>query len=204
MTSLVVLAVVWATLMFSTPLAVMVFRCTAVHGNDKQRLLLACGVLLLVVICAIEARISFSIQGANVIALVLAYGAYCFVAVSTWNIRHKLVRMALLVVVHVPVVLGYFFATAGFLGVMFTVGEMTAQPLVKEQLTSNLTCKIHSWGLVVTDSGYTVKLYKQWQLLPLVERAVYSVSVNVTASSDSDEVVDCHGALAAYQKNTAK
>ena len=193
------IAIVWASLMFATPLSILAVRSTTL-SNSRNCLILSSATLLATVILSTAAQISFTGLYGNLATWVCAYLAYCYLAASTWRIKKRLIRYAALTIMHTPIALGYVMGTLGFLGLMFIVGDQTDPPLKTEQLTQNMSCDIRGWGMAASDSGYTIRLRKKWQVLPIVEKTMYSVVVNETQSYVSGEGTDCHSAFAAYRK----
>jgi len=111
------------------------------------------------------------------VCFVIAYGAYCFLAVSCWQIKFLPLRIPALLGAAIPICAGYFMSTVGLLGLMFIVGDYTRAPESTEQIDMGLECRVTGWGMVASASGYTVHLYKSWSWLPFMERSAVSIPV---------------------------
>lgn len=132
---------------------------------------------------------------ANAGWLLLCYICFCFLAALCLLIKPKWLRALALLMTALPICIGYFLATIGVFGLAVIVIETFEDAFHIEQMPSGLICHVARWGMAFTNSGYTVRLYKPWNMLPFVERLVVSVSVDQTAR---DGEVSCSDALVRY------
>lgn len=202
MTTVYAAAITWGFLVFSTPMSIIVFsRVRKKHGILQARLVSLCAMAVALIVCLAALKISATIRWVNVFAFDLAYIAYCYLAVSAYQVGNPLLRVAAIIILHMPVILGYFMGTVGVLALLFLVGEKVEPPLKVERLSESLYCEITGWGMAASDSGYAVSLLKSWQSFPFMAREVYSASINETHPSDGQTGGwDCSSAFAAYQK----
>ncbi len=188
--------VVWFALMLGPPLAIIAFYLLSRwQPNMLVRTATVAAIVVILIALFFIVGLTFNSRGNDVALLAIAYVAYCFLAVSLWRIRHIFLRIVAIVVAFVPIGLGYFLGTAGLLGLVFIVGDLTREPEKSEQMADGLTCRVMWWGSAGTNSGYTVGLYQSWHSLP-VERRVSAILVDQT---NGDPGVTCAGALKQYR-----
>ena len=143
---------------------------------------------------------SFKNTLANFAGFMVGYGAYCFLAASSWKIKQLPLRIVALLGAAIPICVGYLLSTIGLLGLMLVIGDYARAPNKVEQMDSGLVCRVTRLGSAVTDSGYTVSLYRNWDWFPLIERSVISISVNESARSlDAPTDATCADALKKYR-----
>ena len=159
-----------------------------------------CASVLVFIVTAAALGFSFKDVLSNFVAFMIAYAAYCFLAVSCWRIPSLFVRIPALILAAIPIALGYVLSTIGTLGLMFIIGDYTTPPRRIEQLRPDLTCRVTLWGASFTASGYAVHLYKTWAWLPFIEKSVVKLSVNQTDFSEGQAPKDltCADALVKY------
>ena len=165
--------------------------------SSQRPMAIACGSVLLVIAGVATLGFSFKSVLANFTSFVVAYGAYCFLAVSCWRIRFWPLRALALLCAAIPILAGYVLSTVGLLGLILIIGDYTRAPSKVEQMDIGLVCRVTGWGSAVTDSGYTVHLYRTWDWLPLIERSVISISINELDGSTEDST--CADALRQYR-----
>ncbi len=159
--------------------------------------------ILTITFVTLAAVLGFSFKNVllNFVSFAIAYGAYCFLAICCWRIAFLPLRILAVFCTAIPVCLGYVMCTIGLLGLMFIVGDYTRDPHRLEQIDAGLECRISLWGMVGSASGYTVHLYRSWDWLPFVERAVVSIPV-IQIGYDGDKPpkdADCADAVAQYR-----
>jgi len=165
-----------------------------------RQLAIGAAAILLILIVAAALGFSFENTLANFVAFVIGYGSYNFLAVSCWQIRFLPLRVVALLGAAIPILGGYVLSTIGLLGLMLVVGDYASAPKKVEQMDSGLVCRVTGWGSAITDSGYTVSLYRNWGWLPLIERSVVSISVNESERSiDRPSDATCADALRKYR-----
>jgi hypothetical protein len=132
-----------------------------------------------IIFIAVTTSFGFSLRNVllNIASFAVAYGAYCFLAACCWRIRSLPLRILALVFVVIPICVGYLAGTIGALGLMFVVGDYTRPPNQIEQIEAGLECRVTLWGMAASASGYTVHLYRSWDWLPFIERAVVKIPV---------------------------
>jgi hypothetical protein len=188
--------------LFATPLlAFGAYAAIQSRWSSRQsKIAAACALVLVFVLGAAALGFSFTDVLSNFVGFVIAYAAYCFLAVSCLRIPSLFLRIPALIVAAIPIAVGYVICTIGSFGLMFIVGDYTSPPKHIEQLGPDLTCRTTLWGAAFTASGYTIHLYKSWAWLPLVERSVAAMSVNQTEFSEGQAPKDvtCADALAKY------
>ena len=155
----------------------------------------------IVVLGAAILNIGFRDVTYDVAFLIIAYTAYSFLAVCCLRIPPLSIRVLALAIAAIPVGVGYYACTSttGRLGLAFIVGDYTQPPRHLEQMRADLTCRVFLWGYAFSDTGYTVRLYKSWTWLPLVERSVVTISVNETNDANGPvQPATCADALGKY------
>ena len=159
--------------------------------------------MLLIMIAATALGFSFENTLANFVGFVAGCLAYSFLAVSCWQIRFLPLRIIALLGAAIPTCIGYVLSTIGLLGLMLVVGDYARPPNKVEQMDSGLVCRVTGWGSAITDSGYTVHLYRSWAWLPLIERSVVSISINESESArsiDAPTGATCADVLGKYRR----
>ncbi|HXC40041.1 MAG TPA: hypothetical protein VN667_13965 [Burkholderiales bacterium] len=79
----------------------------------------------------------------------------------------------------------------------FISEDYSRAPKLVVQNSDGLICRVTEWGMAASDSGYTVKLYKRWPMLPFLERELYSVVVNETNLTSLPRSASCSSVLSA-------
>jgi hypothetical protein len=196
------LLVVWGSLLVAPLIAAIIF-ITVRYKSPKAQSVVVRGAVaaLLIIACSIVLGIGFVAPLINCVCLAIAYLAFCYLAVSCWQIPDKVFRVLALIAFSMPIVVGYLFAMVGALGLAFVVGDYSSAPIHTENMRPDLVCRINVWGAVFSDSGYTVHLYKHWAAVPLVEWEVERIVVNQSESNARPIAATCHDVLAAYAKS---
>jgi hypothetical protein len=188
--------------LFAAPLVAFgAFAAIQSRWSSRQaRIAAVCAAVLVFLLGAAALGFSFKDVLSNFVAFMVAYAAYCLLAVFCWRIPFLFIRIPALLLAAIPICFGYVLCSIGSLGLMFIVGDYTNAPKRVEQLRPDLTCRVTLWGASFTASGYTVHLYKSWAWLPFVERSVIAMSVNQTDFSEGQAPKDvtCADALAKY------
>lgn len=166
---------VWGTLILFPPIAWQL----AGRNTIPLSVLMAWGSgLLLPVVIAILAKLTFRWPGADLAMLCAAYGGFCALSFCCRRIGVKFLRRLVTGLVLVPMLLGYFLATFGVIGLGMIVSEYNDPPRDSEVLVDGLICHKKLWGAAMTDSGYSISVYQPvaWFFL----RRIGSISVNET------------------------
>jgi hypothetical protein len=196
-------ALTMAGLLAGPPIAIAAFVLTRWRRPAwLRRLIIGAASLLLIIIAASALGFSFEKTLANFVSFAVGCLAYSFLAVSCWQIRFLPLRIVALLGAAIPIGVGYLLSTIGMLGLMLVVGDYSVAPYKIEQMESGLVCRVTGWGSAITDSGYTVHLYRTWGWLPLIERSVVSISINESASArsiDAPAGATCADALGKYR-----
>jgi hypothetical protein len=193
--------VAWACLLGALPVSVGVFVVLRKQAPGlHQHIFRLCVLVVLTTSAFVASDIRFKGLAINTVSLALGYVSFCYLVVSAWGIRNKVARIMAIFVGGIPIASGYVLGTIGVLGLMFIVGDQTEPPLRTERITANLNCEVTGWGMAVvaSDSGYTVHLYKNWLLLPLVEREVAKMVVNETHPVEGVSEATCQSVYATY------
>ncbi|CAM3980544.1 hypothetical protein ROSA5918_17415 [Roseateles saccharophilus] len=168
-------------------------RC---RSRTTRKAAYGCVGLIIVAVGACYLDVSFTSTVANFAFASAAYLAYCFLAICTWSFKWLPLRVLALAVTAIPVAAGYVLGTVGMLGLMFIVGDYANPPIQTTNTAADLECRTTGWGMVATDSGYTVHLYKHWPAFPLIEREVARVVVNETNPGAGPTSASCDDVLA--------
>lgn len=166
---------VWLGLILTPPVAWQLAGRKAIPVS----VLMASGAgLLLPVVIAILANVTFQWPEADLAMLCAAYGGFCALSFCCRRINVKFVRRLVTGLVFVPMLLGYLLATFGVLGLGMIVSEYYAPPRANMILANGLICQEKLWGGAMTDSGYSISVYQPvaWFFL----RRIGSISVNET------------------------
>lgn len=194
------LAIAWFTLLAVPPTAVIAFL---VANKSRpaliKRLAIGCAVLIVGVVGSARLDISLMSNAANLVCLSAAYLAYAFLATCLWRVRSLFLRVPALLIAAAPIAGGYVMGTMGFLGLAFILADFANPPLQTVRMAAGLECRIQAWGNAISDTGYTVYLYRQWPLVPFVEREVSKVRVNETNPGTGPTAASCKDALAAMR-----
>jgi hypothetical protein len=190
--------------LFAAPLlAFGAFASIQSRWSSRQSTIAAvCALVLVFILSAAALGFSFKDVLSNITAFIVAYAAYCFLAVSCLRIRSLLLRIPAFIVAAIPVFAGYVLCTVGTLALIFIVGDYTSPPRHTEQIRPDLICRITGWGAAFTASGSTVHLYKSWPWLPFLERSVGSISVTESGDTETGPQIgaSCADAMAKYNK----
>lgn len=191
-------SIAWFCLLGAPPVAIATFfairRC---WPNAVTRTLIVCSLLLGVVVGFAFLGVSSISTATNTICLAVAYFSYCFLAISTWRLRPRILRIPALVVAALPIAVGYMLGTVGILALMFIVGDYTRPPFQATEMAPDLQCRVTSWGMAASDTGYTVHLYKRWPAMPFLEREIGHIVINETHPLPGLESASCDDALKA-------
>jgi len=191
------LIIVWTGILLSPPAAFLI-ASYARKRWPKAVLptLFGSALILLVIFAALKLDFTLTNAVANGTVLAVSYLTYCYLAASSWKIPIKLIRIPLAVAGIFPIVCGYFFGTFGFLGLLFMVSDWATPPYLAAPMSVNVSCEQTLWGFA-GNSGYTVHLYKQWKLVPFVEREIAKAVVN---QGESDPELSCEDVWRNYLK----
>lgn len=180
------------------PMAITAFFTVRRHWPGAvTRISIACALLIATVVVCCWFGVSLVSTTANAICLAATYVAYCFLAISAWRLRQLILRVLTLLVAALPIAVGYVLASVGMLGLMFIVGDYTRPPLQNTEMTTDLECRVTSWGMAASDTGYTVHLYQHWRALPFLEREVAHIVINETNPLPGLANASCDDALKA-------
>jgi hypothetical protein len=163
----------------------------------QLKVMICCAASLLIVICCVWLRLSFIKPLGNFICVGLAYLAYCYLVFSCWRLP-KILRLIAVIILSVPIVVGYIGGTIGSLGLMFIVGESYEQPLQIVKYDAGLICRIVPWGAAMSDEGYTVHLYQHWAAISFLEREVQEIVIDQSDPEGGPTSASCNDALASY------
>lgn len=192
--------VVWISLIAALPVSIALLVAVQkwCPGLQFSAVMLNASLAACIIVSAVFG-IRFTHQTANVLAFILAYFSYCYLAVSAWLIRNKFIRFATMALACIPMAMGYLLATLGLLALVFIVGEWVSPPVQIQRMNDNLYCATTTWGMAASDSGYTVHLYKHWAILPFLEKEVLDIVVNETIGAAG---ANCHDAITRYCSHT--
>lgn len=159
---------------------------------------ISAGILMLTYVLA-EQRFSFVDQVTNAYWLLFCYALYCFLVASCLLIEAELLRTFMLLVTALPICVGYFLATIGFLIFIFMIGDQVEEPQRIEQVSSGFICRVWKRDMVFMGPhfGYSVHLYKTWDVLPVIQQQVASEFVDVGAKQPD---ISCSDLLAEYSR----
>lgn len=153
---------------------------------------------LLVFLGCTVLSVSFTNVLANLLCFVIAYLMFCYLVASCWNISIMLLRVLTMLILAVPIGIAYMLGTVGVLGLMFIVGDYTVSPIHTEKQGQNLICTITAWGMAASDSGYTVRLYQNWNVIPFLQRELIAIVVNESAPGTMPSGASCRDVFVAY------
>jgi hypothetical protein len=190
--------------LFAAPLiAFGVFASIQSRWSSSQSTIAAvCAAVLVFILGAATLGFSFKDVLSNFTTFIVAYAAYCFLAVSCLRIRSLFLRIPAFILAAIPICIGYVLCTIGTLALVFIIGDYTSPPRHTEQIRPDLICRITGWGAAFTASGSTVHLYKSWAWLPFLERSVASISVTESGDTETGPQIgaSCADALAKYNE----
>ncbi|MFG6486381.1 hypothetical protein ACG04R_06845 [Roseateles sp. BYS78W] len=190
------LSIAWIGILFAPPVAIGTFFITSRHRPAAmRRLSMTCVLLMALVAAAACLDVSFTSVTANTVCWSAAYFSYCFLAISAWRLRRLAVRIPVLMVAALPVAVGYLLGTVGMLGLMFILDDYTRPPMQTTDIAHGLECRVTSWGMAASDSGYTVHIYRHWALIPLLEREVARIVINQSNPQAGLQSASCDDAL---------
>ena len=171
--SLASLYLVWATLLAAPPIALGAFILIGRRSPSAQSLTTLWSIVALILILGFSGfGFGFTTQLANYAFGCIAYFAYCILAASCLRIRIVYARLGGLIVTAVPILLGYFFGTIGFMALVWIIIPVSTPP---KEMSKELICRITDWGSAVSDSGYDVQLYNNLVLgsIPATRSILY-------------------------------
>jgi len=122
--------------LFAAPLlAFGAYAAIQSRWSPRQSTIAAvCALALVLILGAAALGFSFKDVRPNFAAFLIAYAAYCFLAVSCLRIPSLLLRIPALILAAMPIAIGYVLCTIGSLGLMFIVGDYTNPPKQIERL----------------------------------------------------------------------
>jgi hypothetical protein len=189
--------ITWLSLLGTPILAIAIFFIIRQRFPTIQRAIaIGCLSYLALIVVVATTGINFTIQAINFSCFALAYFAFCYLAISCWNMKVKAVRIIALALLAIPVFFGYVLGTIGILGLMFIVGDYTNSPLENNKVEAGIICRTTPWGFAGGNSGYTVRLFQRWSALPFLERELRKTVVDQT---ESDRDSSCSDVLATYK-----
>lgn len=202
--SVAALYIAWGSLLGAPVLAIATFTAFRKASPGKQFAIAAGSALTIIVISGVAAfGISFTESTVNFLCVAAAYFSYCYLVVSCWYIRIKAIRILAVLVLAIPIVIGYLLGTIGGLALGWIVMDFTAPPTHIERLKEGLICRVTPWGSAVSASGYTVRLYQQWDVLPFLERRLNSIEIDETSEQSERSSASCQDVFAAYSNASA-
>lgn len=159
---------------------------------------ISAGILMLTYVLT-EQRFSFVDQVTNAYWLLFCYALYCLLVASCLLIEAELLRAVMLLVTALPICVGYFLATIGLLVFIFVIGDQVEEPQRIEQVSSGFICRVWKRDMVFMGPhvGYSVYLYKTWDVLPVIQQQVTSEFVDVGAKQPD---ISCSDVLAEYSR----
>ena len=187
---------IWAAPLAAFLLALVMGPWRSLHGWIAA----ACAALIGLVIGCVILRLSFTFMPANVVTAVAAYTCYCLLAAMIWRMPYRFILRLAAVPALLPIGFTYFISTVGLLGFLFFVGDFIEPPRSTTNMAPGLACQRRFWGSAISDSGYTMKLYRSWPLVPWLEREVASISVNESNDRAEPHSADCSDLMAVYGK----
>ena len=192
--------IIWASLLANPIFAFIVFFVIRRKEPTVHLKILLTSVFSIFIFSVSNALgITFTNSLANFSSFAIAYLAFNYLVASCWNISQKLLRVFAMLIFMIPIGIGYILGTVGLLGLVFIVGDHTNPPMHTEKLEQNLICRVTTWGMAASDSGYTVRLYRYWNAIPFLERELNEIVVNET-SQKPPFGASCNDVLAAYTK----
>jgi hypothetical protein len=156
------------------------------------------GVLLLAIASGLLLHLRLYPRALEVWILVFAYLALCFLLTLSFLIRPRGFRIACATLAFAPILAGYALGPIGTILFMFDVDEWTSAPIHVERTDGGLVCRVTTWGMVATDEGYTVHLFKPWRFIPVVETEVVAIIVDETDPGDGPTAASCSDAVKRY------
>lgn len=162
------MGILWGGLLGTPVLAYLVHR----FGRPQHHKLLPLSFAVLAVVAlAWAVGLRFTSPLANLMALVLAYTAYAFLAWEGWGIGDKRIglRMILKFVTALPIVFGYFMATFGFPLLLFISFGLNDGNKHTEILEPGIGCEIRtqsggpSWGTTVVSVHRELTPFLRWE-----------------------------------------
>jgi hypothetical protein len=141
-------------------------------------------------IMAVYFHIGFIFPLVSILWFFVGYFTYCFFAAFCFRIKRKALRFLSLVILAVPIVLGYALATVGRLGLMFILADVLAKPSYSQVTADGLNCKVTGWGGAWGDSGFRGGLYRTWSFVPLIQKEITWIDVD----QSNDQVSRSSGA----------
>jgi hypothetical protein len=183
---------IWLSLLLGPPLALACFiAARRTKARPQNPVLIGSAATLGIVVGAIIFRIAFALPIANTAAVSIAYVAYCFLTFSCWRIHRRILRYSLTILFSFPVLVGYFTATVGILGLAFIMGDYTAAPKTVEIVKPGLSCVTNVWGNAISDEGYTIHLYRVSPSFPFIRWEVRKVTVDETDPGSGPRHASC-------------
>jgi hypothetical protein len=197
----VALDISWVGLFAAPLIAFILFAFVHKRWATVGRQAVIAGISTIAFIVA-AAALGFSFKNVlfNFAFFAIAYGAYCFLAACCWRIRFLPLRILALLCAAIPICAGYVAGTIGVLGLMFIIGDYTRAPNEIKQIDIGLECRVTLWGMAASASGYTIHLYRSWNWLPFIERAVVSIPVTQVGYVEQPQDATCADAVAQYRR----
>jgi len=134
----------------------------------------------------------------NLLFGLIALLAYWVIAGALGTVRPRILGYVLGMVAYIPAIPSVFLSTVGLLGSVFIVGEYLSSPLAERRLDAGLSCRVMAWGMVLTDEGYTVHLYRSLPWFPL-RLEVATVRVDETDSRGDPTFATCESVAAKWR-----
>ena len=195
-----IILVTWAGILLAPLVAITFFVLVRKKWPQYMKMTIeSCVAFLLVILCLSVHGISFRILIANIMCVIMAYGAFCFLMASCWCIRLKFLKFTTTIVMLIPILLVYALTTVGALGFMFIMADYVQLPAEKI-MEPGLVCRKTVWGGAWGDSGYNVQLFKHWSVLPFIEGEVAKIVVNQSHPQGGPEDATCDDAMQQYTR----
>lgn len=159
-------------------------------------------IIVVTTIIYLTITIAFSIYITNiyikVVVIAFIYFTYVFCVISaSWSIQSIILRILSLLVLMVPVWIGYWFYFSLHLGFAFIVGDLVRPPSHIGYHEVGLQCEHTLWGMSFTDAGYQLDLYQTWHYVPFIRR---KVDRRVISDYSNDERITCSQLIDRYLK----
>jgi len=107
-----------------------------------------------------------------------AFLAYWVIAAALGTVRPRVVGYLVGMIAYIPAIPSVLLATVGIPASAFMLSDYLSPPLEQRRLAAGLSCRVMSWGMVLTDEGYVIHLYRSFPWFPLhLEVATVAVSV---------------------------
>jgi hypothetical protein len=134
----------------------------------------------------------------NLLFCVTAFLAYWVLAGAVGTVRPRIVGYLLGMTAYIPAIPSVLLGTVGMLGSALILSDYLSPPLAERRLDAGLSCRVMAWGMVLTDEGYTVHLYRSLPWFPL-HLEVATVRVDETGPRGGPTSATCEGVAAEWR-----